>query len=326
MKKLFYFLAIVLVIPLLMTTGCKETIVDAEFDTLSEYVKTNNLDLPNILDGWVKPGSKIGVNTDDYSVPNFYIMDFRKATDFANGHIKGANNVAFAQLLEEAAKAGGKDILCVCYTGQTAARATGFLRMAGFHAYTLKWGMAGWNADFDTPWRTNAKDTDSPKWVTTGAPATNADFDTPDFTTDKVEGKDILTARINKAIAYDWTVSNADVLANPTDYFVNNFWPQDSWDTYGHIEGAFRISDLKAETLKNLDPKETVVTYCYTGQTSAITTAWLQVMGFDKAKSLLFGANGMAHSKLVVGTVGSAGKKSWHGEGSASTLNYGYEK
>jgi hypothetical protein len=186
--------------------------------------------------------------------------------------------------------------------------------------------MAGWNADFDAKWASNAKDVDSPNWVTTGTPTAVAEFDAPDFTTDKVEGKDILTARISKAIALEWTVKNSDVLANPGNYFVNNFWPQDSWDTYGHITGAYRISDLKTETLKNLDSKETLVTYCYTGQTSAITTAWLQVMGFDKAKSLLYGANGMAHSTLVVGTVGGAAKKSWHGEGSASTLNYGYEK
>ncbi len=326
MKKLFNLLLVVAFVPLLFTTGCKKDIVDAEFDTLTEYVKTNNLDLPDILKGWVKPGSKIGVNTEDYSVPNYYIMDFRKAADFANGHIKDAHNVVFANLLDEAKKAGGKDILCVCYTGQTAARATGFLRLAGYHAVTLKWGMAGWNADFDAKWATNAKDLNSPKWVTTGAPTAISEFDAPDFTTDKTDGKDILTARINKAIAYDWTVSNSVVLANPENYFINNFWPQDSWDTYGHIEGAYRISDLKAETLKNLDPKETVVTYCYTGQTSAITTAWLQVMGFDKAKSLLFGANGIVHSKLVVGTVGKAAAKSWHGAGSASTLNYGYVK
>ncbi len=326
MKKFFNLLLIVAFVPLLLTTGCKKDIVDAEFDTLSEYVTTNTLDLPDILKGWVLPGSKIGVDTNDFSVPNYYVMDFRKADDFSKGHIKGAHNVVFAKLLEEAAKTGGKDILCVCYTGQTAARATGFLRLAGYHAVTLKWGMAGWNADFDAKWSNNAKDVTSSNWVETGAPQAISEFDLPDFTADKTEGKDILTARINKAIGFEWTVSNTDVLANPDNYFINNFWPQDSWDTYGHIKGAYRISDLKIETLKNLNPKETVVTYCYTGQTSAITTAWLQVMGFDNAKSLLFGANGMAHSKLVVGTVGKAAAKSWHGEGSASTLNFGYVK
>ncbi len=326
MKKFFNLLLIVAFVPLLLTTGCKKDIVDAEFDTLSEYVTTNTLDLPDILKGWVLPGSKIGVDTNDFSVPNYYVMDFRKADDFSKGHIKGAHNVVFAKLLEEAAKTGGKDILCVCYTGQTAARATGFLRLAGYHAVTLKWGMAGWNADFDAKWSNNAKDVTSSNWVETGAPQAISEFDLPDFTADKTEGKDILTARINKAIGFEWTVSNTDVLANPDNYFINNFWPQDSWDTYGHIKGAYRISDLKIETLKNLNPKETVVTYCYTGQTSAITTAWLQVMGFDNAKSLLFGANGMAHSKLVVGTVSKAAAKSWHGEGSASTLNFGYVK
>ena len=66
-----------------------------------------------------------------------------------------------------------------------------------------------------------------------------------------------------------------------------------------------------------------MVTYCYTGQTSAITTAWLDVLGYD-GRSLMFGANGIVHSKLLNGVAGSAPKKSWKGVGSACEMNFGY--
>lgn len=43
---------------------------------------------------------------------------------------------------------------------------------------------------------------------------------------------------------------------------------------------------------------KSVVIYCYTGQTSAFTTAYLRILGYD-AKSLLFGTNGMFYDKCV---------------------------
>jgi rhodanese-related sulfurtransferase len=64
-----------------------------------------------------------------------------------------------------------------------------------------------------------------------------------------------------------------------------------------------------------------MVTYCYTGQTSSITTAWLQVLGFDNARSLSFGANGIVHSAMVNTSVKA---KCWKGEGSGSEMNFGY--
>ena len=47
-----------------------------------------------------------------------------------------------------------------------------------------------------------------------------------------------------------------------------------------------------------LDPSAKVVTYCYTGQTSAVITAWLRVLGYD-AYSLSFGMNGMYNNNTA---------------------------
>jgi len=333
MKKLFYLFVVTTFLPLLVLTSCRpkddpDPTEKTEFELLTDYAKNNSLDLTDILTGWVKPGSAIGVVDSDHSVPDYYIMDFRGASDFNTGHIKDAHNVSFSNLLSAAPSDKTTKILCVCYTGQTAARATGFLRMAGYaNAVSLKWGMAGWNQVFEAKWENNATDTNSTNWTTDGTPTAVAEFTTPTLSTGKTTAETILSDRISTAIGLDWKVTNTVVLANPSDYFVNNKWGIDVWNEYGHIKDAYRIDTadgLGVAGLKNLNPDKTIVTYCFTGQTSSITTAWLQVMGYNSARSLLFGANGMSHSTLQVGTVGGAHKKSWKGDGSASELNYGY--
>lgn len=331
MRKLISLLFVAAFLPLLLLTSCREDedpdpVAKTEYEVLTEYMQTNTMDLTDVLTGWVTSGGGLTVDPVDYSVADYYIMDFRSAADFATGHIKDANNVAFPDLLTAAPADKTTKILAVCYTGQTASRATGLLRLAGYtNAKNLKWGMCGWHADLDGKWATNAGDFASANWTTSGTPPAVAEFDSPSFTTGNTDGAEILAARIQAAIALDWFVSKTDVLATPSNYFINNKWPLESWTEYGHITGAYRIDEtLGLATLNNLNPAETVVTYCYTGQTSAITTAWLQVLGFDAAKSLGYGANSIVHSALLTGGSGSAPAKSWHGVGSGSEMNFGY--
>ena len=70
---------------------------------------------------------------------------------------------------------------------------------------------------------------------------------------------------------------------------------------YGHIKGAYRLNEtLKladATGFKNLSPSAVVVPYCWTGQTSAMVSAYLTVLGYD-AKGLFFGTNNMIGTKL----------------------------
>lgn len=308
----------------IFVNGCKKDATEvsqSEFELLTQYMAQNDLDLPDVLNGWVTSASGLNVNTTDYSVPDYYVIDLRGATDFETGHIKDAHNVALANILDEAPNAAGKPILVVCYTGQTAARAVGFLRMMGYEAKSLKWGMSSWHSDFAGKWNSNAADVDSPNWVTSGTPPAYQEFGSPTITTNDADGASILESRVRAALTKSWSVSKTDVLANPTDYFINNKWSLTSWDEFGHISSAFRIDeDLSLSGLKYLDPSKVCVTYCYTGQTSSITTAWLDVLGYN-GRSISFGANGIVHSKLVVG---SAAKSSWKGAGSGSENNFGY--
>jgi len=58
-------------------------------------------------------------------------------------------------------------------------------------------------------------------------------------------------------------------------------------------------ADLKSNAkLKYLPADKTIVMYCYTGQTFAQVTAYLQLLGYD-VKSLLYGVNGFAYNALA---------------------------
>lgn len=313
---------------LVLLTGCKEDPVSSdvdEFSTLTQYMVQNGLDMNDILSGWVSSAGGLNVDNTDYSLPDYYVIDLRSAADFDAGHIKDAHNTTLVNVLDEAAKANGKPILVTCYTGQTAARAVGALKLMGYDARSLKWGMAGWHENFAGPWNANAKDLDSPNWVTTGDPVPNEEHSYPGFITGETDGAAILEARVRAALQMSgWGVNNSDVLANPGNYYILNKWPLESWDAYGHIEGAHLLnSEIEVNGLKWIHPTQTNVVYCYTGQTSSITTLWLNVLGYN-AQSLKFGANGIAHSKVLVGNAGSAHAKSWKGEGSGSVNNFGY--
>jgi len=282
-----------------------------------------DFDLANIASEWVKPGTLLAdgvapTEVDSFAV-SYDVIDLRSAEDFATGHIKDAVNSTLENILTVAAEMDDP-ILVVCYTGQTAARAVAALRLSDHtDAVSLKWGMCGWNATFNDKWEDNVATETLDGWVTEGEPTPVAEFDYPTLDTGLEDGAEILAARVDAILSLDWLQTNPDVLDTPENFFINNYWTEDSWNTYGHIPTAYRIKEnLGLAGLNGLDPDaDTVITYCYTGQTSGLITAWLHILGYENAKSLKFGANAI----VADGTIAA---KSWHGAGSASELNYGY--
>lgn len=326
MKSLFKLLLLGLILGLVFT-NCKKEEEDPpidEFEVLAQYLETNDLDLPVINGSFAKAGSALNVNTTDFSIPDYYVIDIRSATDFDLGHIKNAVNVPLANILAEGPKANGKPILVVCYTGQTAGRGVAALRFKGYEAYTLKWGMAAWHNFFNGKWANNATDYVSANWISTGTPIVNQTFTTfPELATEETTGEKILDARIADMLSNTtWSVGKDVVLANPENYFINNYWTQTTWDQFGHIKGAYRINEeLNLAGLKYLDPEATILTYCYTGQTSSITNAWLEVLGYNTL-SLSFGTNGIIHSAMLAHPATT--KFTWGGPDAGSNLNFGY--
>lgn len=291
MKKYVLYTILLAFIASVSFTGCKKTETESEtgdYTVLADYLKSSSLDVSTLTTGFVMAAPEDG------NLSAKWVMDIRSATDFAAAHIDGAHNVAFADILT-AAETADKPILVVCYTGQTACYATTLLRLYGFlDAQALKWGMSGWNTSLDI-WTANCKDlTTDANWTSDVTAA--GTFETPDWTSTTLDGATLLQERVEAAVAAGFkTAANTDVLANPSNYYVNNFFTDAHYTGFGHVKGAVRVSPLSLDNMTSLDPDAKVVTYCYTGQTSAVITAYLNVLGYE-AYSLTYGINGMSTS------------------------------
>ncbi|WP_298367248.1 rhodanese-like domain-containing protein [uncultured Lutibacter sp.] len=308
MKKISYLLIALFLVPTMFFTSCDkgdDTMVDTTpaFTLMKDYAINNNLDINKIITNTDGEKFVVGPPATAADVPayiaKYTILDIRSASDFAKGHIEGAKNIPFKNILSEGA-AASKPALIVCYTGQTACYATALMRMYGFtHTKALKWGMSGWSNETAGSWngKIGANEADGhANWTYTGAPTNNV-FGDPVISSLSTSGEAIFKSRVEAAVAAGFkTASGTDVLNNPNNYFINNYFSEADYAAFGHINGAKRILPLTLadNSYKGLDPTPgaKVVTYCYTGQTSAVVTACLNVLGYD-AYSLTFGMNGL---------------------------------
>lgn len=177
-----------------------------------------------------------------------------------------------------------------CYTGQTASQAVAALRMMGFDAYNLLYGISGWGTNDKIKYPFTAEQ--SGKYPVTKDPAQlTGTNEAPKPLGDTVEAA---------SIAYFpggfKNIKAADVYANVNDgdktndpIFIDVRKPEDY--ALGHIPGAANITVanlFKAETLAKLPKNKQIVVYCYTGQTASQATGALRLLGYD-AWNLQFG-------------------------------------
>ncbi|OGU59245.1 MAG: hypothetical protein A2X64_01765 [Ignavibacteria bacterium GWF2_33_9] len=260
-----------------------------------------------------------------------YIIDIRSAADFALGHIAGAKNIAFADVMTHINAtdlANFDKVALVCYSGQTASYLTAILRVKGYDkVVALKFGMCSWHSDFASKWKTTVANGNAyaSQFVSTAAPAKPALGIMPVLLTGKETGAEILDARVATLFTEGFgpgSISATTVFQNLSNYYIVNYFTDAQFTTVGHIPGAFQYTpkaDLKLATfLKTLPTDKTIVVYCHTGTTSANLAAVLRLLGYD-AKSLLYGANSMAYDKMAATTGMSVWKDS-------ECKEYAYEK
>jgi len=315
MKKLINLSIILAFMPVLFLASCKKDAPETvnAYLTLKTYMVTNTLDLPDLAKNWiVDPKSvKMGgpVDSVNSTMPSYHVFDIRPATDYATGHIKNSINVALKDVVTTAAGYKDKPICVVCFTGQTAGQAVMALRLSGFPtAVVLKWGMAGWNAATKGPWVANSGQeiqangniaVGSANWVTTAAPATGV-FTEPVWTSASTDGAAILKERVQAVLNAGFaTAAGSDVLANPANYQIINYWVNTDYTTFGHFSGAYNVPTIAiaGDLIKAFDPSKEELVYCYTGQTSSIASFWLNVLGY-KTKGIGFGANRLVYDQL----------------------------
>jgi rhodanese-related sulfurtransferase len=322
MKHMKTALALSVALTLSVFTGCSEdddsdTTPDVdEFALLSEFTDGS---FAAWNTGWVQPASYVNTN-----MANLHVIDVRAAADYANGHIDGAVNVAAADILDEAVNAGSKTIAVVCYTGQTAAWCTMALRMAGYEdAFSMKFGMASWHDDFIASWDNGIASTYVDQFSHAAAGNLPVFTAFPVLNTGQDTAQDILDARIEAVLTEGFSanaLTAGQVYGALDDYGIYNYWAAADYTTFGHIDGAHQLTPgtlTSDENLSSLDPDGDNVIYCWTGQTSAFTAFYLNVMGYN-ALTLRFGANGMIHSDLLAANHANA----WHVGGYHA--NYAY--
>lgn len=304
---------LIIAVSALSLSGCIKKEDEPQVDyykVMTDYMAANTMDLPDVIASGVVTASAVNANKSAY-----YIIDLRSAADFAAGHIEGAVNSTVKDVLTAAQNAGSKPILLVCYTGQNAAYANICLRLSGYKdSKIMKWGMSAWGPSFDK-WSANVSNqaVGHANWSTTNTIKTPVTFSLPTFTATATAGADILKERVKAALDKGFQGSKvSDVLGTPANYFISNYWTEADVNTYGHIKGAYRLNETLKLTdavgFKNLDPNAVIVPYCWTGQTSAMVSAYLTVLGYN-AKGLMFGANNMIQDQLFANN-----KNSWNKE------------
>jgi rhodanese-related sulfurtransferase len=248
--------------------------------------------------------------TDGNTANDPLILDYRSADVYAAKHIKGAVNVSFSALMdkiEDGTITKDKRILNVCYTGQTASVATATLNLMGYDAQNLLFGMCGITADTNLVPSTDrwvnqiASDEYTPNKTAVAPPTTEVAF--PTLNTGKTTAEEIFMARFDEVnLSSGWGIGFSTIIANPSNYFIVNYWGADDYNNIGHIEGAYQftpnVSLQSGEMLKYLPTDKTIVVYCWTGQTSAQIVAYLRMLGYD-AVSMYYGMNGCSYQSLT---------------------------
>jgi rhodanese-related sulfurtransferase len=310
MSKLFkYSVWLVVILVAVNFVSCKKSSTEPEpepvneFNVLIQYLEGSdggyiNTDAPAIISA-----DDIRAVLDDYK-----IVDIRSAADYTTSHITGAVNVTLANVVTycQTNYTTSDQILVACYTGQSAGHAVLALNVLGYNAYSLKFGMSCADTTLDR-WTSNCSSAYEAHFTTT-ATALGAAGSYPTLSTGKTSGAEILADRVSAMLTAGFkSVSASDVLANPDDYYIVNYFSESDYlgngnCPLGHIEGAFQYTPKQSlktsEDLATLPTDKQIVVYCWTGQTSSQVTAFLNILGYE-AYSLRFGVNGMVYETLT---------------------------
>ncbi|OQY34347.1 MAG: hypothetical protein B6241_05025 [Spirochaetaceae bacterium 4572_59] len=275
------------------TTETKEAAV-VTVSALEEAANSYFADYPGSR---IAPASKVFEMMDMEA--DMFILDIRKADDYAAGHLKGAVNAPWGPELAKAINWLPDDISIYinCYSGQTAGQATAVLNTAGFDVTSIKYG-----------WKLGIAKTEGYEdYIETAANAS------PESSGVKIDAE-IKTAVLdyfNNLNSDPETPSNLiaaeklkEKLDAEDDMLIVSVRKDDDY-AKGHIEGAINIpfGDGMQAAFAELPRDKKVFVYCYSGQTAGQTVGIMRLLGIDAASV-----------KSGMGTSGT-GATGWGNEG-----------
>lgn len=230
---------------------------------------------------------------------DFFILDIRRADDYAAGHVKGAVNAPWGPAIAEnlTKLPDDKPIYLYCYSGQTAGQAVALLNVAGFDVNSVRYGfklgiskVEGVEEIIET--EPNFFDENNSKVDPAIAAAVTDYFNT--LNADENTKSNIIAAAKAKEM----------LDASEGDITVVSIRQADAY-AEGHIAGAINIPWAKGmqEQFSQLPKDEQIFVYCYSGQTAGQTVAIMKLLGYDAASI-----------KSGMGT-GGTGASGWGNEG-----------
>lgn len=252
------------------------------------------------------------------NLKNYHIIDVRKNKDYVAGHINGAVNVKFSELIKYMksgiSASAYEKIVLVCYSNHKASYAASILRMLGYgNVYSMKWGMSAWDKNLaENKWLKGTSNKYASKLVTEEFPKGDKDK-YPQIKTGKYTGYDILEARAEELLNnMNFKIKADKLFENLDNYYIANYWKSEHYKL-GHIPGAIQYTPkkslLKNTVLSTLPIDKPIVLYCYTGQHASFAVAYLRILGYD-AYALAYGANSFMYNELKALGIG----KQFNGE------------
>ncbi len=222
---------------------------------------------------------------DDANDP--FVIDIRKAEDYAVGHIPGAVNIGGKVLFGEETLATlptGGQIVVTCYTGQTAGQVVGTLNTLGYDAYSLKFGMISWAIAEGAPRWNDGMSMAYPADTEAVEMAGSNDLPTP------LESAHAYFAEGFQLITAEALYENLNDGDDSNDPYILDIRSGDDY-AVGHVPSAVNVGGgalFNADTLAALPTDGQVVVACYSGQTAGQVVGVLNMLGYD-AYSLKFG-------------------------------------
>lgn len=279
--------------------------INAEAKTLLAYLE----EMGDYVNGRNFPSLIKAASVYEELEKNNLILDLRSPEVFAQGHIKGANNVEFGLLpayFTNKIKPFEYDrIIVVCYSGQMSSYSASLLRLMGYgNVYALRWGMSGWSKELAAVSWLGAVSSDYENQLEKKVNEKAGLVDFPTLNSGKTLGEEIMNARINQLFEQgfaDAIVSAEKVFENPDNFYTINYDRRDKYEA-GHIKGAIRYKPNGTlgivSEMQTIPKDKEVVVYCGTGHNSGFVTAYLRLFGYD-AKTLVYGNNSFMHEKMI---------------------------
>ncbi len=286
--------------------GKKEHIVQAtdKFDMVMEYIETNG----DFINSEECPAPANSAEVMELMDKNIHIIDIRLPEDYAAGHISGAVNVAFSELITHFETsinpANFETIFLFSSDGQAAFFASGLLRILGYeNVRPVKWGMSGWDKSVaEQYWLKHISSSHSGILTTEPAPQAASEI-YPVITSDLDNEYDLIRKRAIELLQQpykNYIIDIEKLMTEPSAYYIICYCKEDFYNI-GHIPGSVNYTPKKSLSrktqLSTLPVDKPIVLYCYSGNHSSTVAAYLRLIGYE-AYSLYYGANSFMHDKM----------------------------